>query len=185
MNLPNKLTLLRMVSIPFFVGIALAPQLPGRYFWATVIFAVASATDFLDGYIARKQGLVTDFGKLMDPLADKLLVASALIIFVKLEAAGAVPVIVIISREFLVTAVRTLAAQKGTVIAADMFGKFKTVAQIAWIITGFLNLHLLESGSFPPVFAAVSSALGWIAVVLTVLSGANYVIKNRELFRDR
>ena len=129
MNLPNKLTVMRMALIPVFLVFMLVESIPHRYLIAAVIFAAASFTDYLDGHIARRDGLVTNFGKLMDPLADKLLVFSALVCFIELEMSSALIVFIILAREFLVTSVRLIAAEQGTVIAADIWGKMKTVSQ--------------------------------------------------------
>ena len=133
MNLPNKLTVMRMALIPVFLVFMLVESIPHRYLIAAVIFAAASFTDYLDGHIARRDGLVTNFGKLMDPLADKLLVFSALVCFIDLEMSSALIVFIILAREFLVTSVRLIAAEQGTVIAADIWGKMKTVSQIIWV----------------------------------------------------
>ena len=132
MNLPNKLTVLRMLMIPLFL-ICMEVPFEGRYLWALVLFALASFTDLLDGKIARARGLVTDFGKLMDPLADKLLVMAAMVSLITKGMVPAVFVIVILAREFLVTSVRLVAAGKGTVLAADIWGKIKTALQMVWI----------------------------------------------------
>ena len=123
MNLPNKLTILRIVMVPFFVFFLLADFVPHRYLFALILFCAASYTDHLDGKIARRDNLITNFGKLMDPLADKILVMSALICLVKLDLASAVCVILIMLREFAVTSVRLLAVEQGRVIAANNWGK--------------------------------------------------------------
>ena len=187
MNLPNKLTLLRMGLIPVFLFFLLYRQVPNHYLWALVVFAAASITDTLDGRIARSRGLITDFGKFMDPLADKLLVMSALVGFVDVMDVPAVVVIVILAREFLVTALRTLAADNGVVIAADGWGKLKTVLQMFWICFTLLFLWVMEAGLDRNGRVFVSMAviyLGGMALVtaVTILSGANYMWKNRELF---
>ncbi|HPF28653.1 MAG TPA: CDP-diacylglycerol--glycerol-3-phosphate 3-phosphatidyltransferase, partial [Lachnospiraceae bacterium] len=144
MNLPNKLTLLRMILIPFFVFFLLT-EYAGNYseYIALGIFVVASLTDFLDGYIARKYELVTNFGKFMDPLADKLLVSSAMICFVELGRMPAWIVIVIISREFIISGFRLIAVDNRVVIAASWWGKFKTAFQIIMVILMILNLEIL------------------------------------------
>ena len=143
MNLPNKLTCLRMLMVPFFVA-AMALPFSNHYLWALILFIAASFTDMLDGKIARKQGLITDFGKFMDPLADKILVTSALICFVDLWVTPAAVIIVIIAGEFIVTSLRLIAAPKGIVIAADIFGKMKTVSQMIWVATTILQMYLEE-----------------------------------------
>ena len=142
MNLPNKLTVMRMALIPVFLVFMLVESIPHRYLIAAVIFAAASFTDYLDGHIARRDGLVTNFGKLMDPLADKLLVFSALVCFIELEMSSALIVFIILAREFLVTSVRLIAAEQGTVIAADIWGKMKTVSQIIWVLVALIALWL-------------------------------------------
>ena len=181
MNLPNKLTVLRMVMIPFFVFFMLMPSVPHHYLWAVVIFAAASFTDMLDGKIARKYHLVTDFGKLMDPLADKMLVNAALVCFTALGLVSPVVVIIILGREFLVTSIRQIAAANGRVIAADLYGKVKTVFQMLSIIAAMIlcDESILLAGK-----QTVIDVLMWITTALTVLSGANYVVKNIEIFRD-
>ena len=141
MNLPNKLTLFRVILIPFFVFFLLAPYFEGYgNYVAVVIFIVASITDFLDGKIARKYNLVTNFGKFMDPLADKLLVSSALISLIALNKIPAWIVIVIIAREFIISGFRLVAADNGVVIAASYWGKFKTAFQMVTVIVLILNI---------------------------------------------
>ena len=187
MNLPNKLTLLRMGLIPVFLFFLMYRGVPYHYFWALAVFAAASITDTLDGRIARSRGLITDFGKFMDPLADKLLVMSALVGFVDVMDVPAVVVIVILAREFLVTALRTLAADNGVVIAADGWGKLKTVLQMFWICFTLLFLGAMDAGldQNGSLFGAMAMVyLGGMALVtaVTIISGANYMWKNRELF---
>lgn len=188
MNLPNKLTMLRILLVPFFVLFMSMGESPAYGFIALAIFVVASLTDLFDGKIARKHGLVTNFGKLMDPLADKVLVMSAMICFVAIEYAPAWIVIVILTREFLVTSLRLIAAGEGIVIAADKWGKIKTVTQMTWIIWSLLWKSLLGSGALdglPLEIAAIGYGLVIIlmfaSMFFTLLSGFNYVIKNRKL----
>lgn len=184
MNLPNKLTILRIIMIPAFLVALMCPlgldkQL-ARYI-ATGIFCVASATDALDGYIARKYNLVTNFGKFMDPLADKLLVCSAMIALIGIaDAHVALPnwvVIVIIAREFIITGFRTLAAEQNVVIAASKWGKAKTISQMLMLI-----LLLLNFGNAAFTYAA--NALIALSVVLTVVSACDYIIKNRGVLKE-
>lgn len=186
MNLPNKLTVLRVLMIPLFLFFFMAEELAGNYFWALIIFAAASITDMLDGQIARKRGLVTDFGKLMDPLADKLLVMSALICLLQGRDFWIICLILIMSREFLVTSIRLLAAGKGTVIAADIWGKLKTASQMVWICLALLDRSLMEVADVPPQLMVLLEylvlGLFYAMVALTVLSGVNYCWKNRRLF---
>lgn len=186
MNTPNKLTVLRMALIPLFLVFMLIQYIPHRFLCALIIFVIASFTDFLDGYIARKQNLVTNFGKLMDPLADKLLVFSALLCFVRSGYASAVAVFAILAREFLVTSVRMLALEKGIVIAADIWGKVKTVLQMTWIIYALLIQWYFESlvtaGSWFTWPYQLNNILQWVVVALTIFSGFNYISKNKNLF---
>ena len=174
MNLPNRLTMLRILLVPVFVLLFYA----GWYFLSLIVFAAASITDTLDGYIARSQNLVTNFGKLMDPLADKILVMAAMLCFVQAGRCPAWVVIVILAREFLVTSLRLIAAGEGIVIAADVFGKLKTIFQMVWIVCGLLAL----SFSGVKLFSAFASVLMWVSLALALLSGANYCIKNRAVF---
>ena len=146
MNLPNKLTTFRVILIPFFVFFLLAPYFEGYgNYIALVIFIVASLTDFLDGKIARKYNLVTNFGKFMDPLADKILVTAALIYFIPLRLAPAWIVILILAREFLVTSLRLIASGKGIVIAADKWGKYKTATTMVWICYALLMTNFIDT----------------------------------------
>jgi len=189
MNLPNKLTMLRIILVPFFVLFMSIGASAVNLFIALVIFIVASLTDMLDGKIARKYGLVTNFGKLMDPLADKVLVMSAMLCFVSAGLAPAWIVIVILTREFLVTSLRLIAAGEGTVIAADKWGKIKTVTQMIWIIWTILWIFVINLGVFndsPEMGAALfgwllSDILMYASTFFTLLSGFNYVYKNRQL----
>ena len=189
MNLPNKLTLLRIILIPAFMLFAAEP--PGwlyapaagfimEYGLATAgaIFVVAFATDLLDGHIARKYNLVTDFGIFLDPIADKLLVTAALVALTARGALGAWIPVVIVSRELIVTGMRLLGANKGVVLAAGRLGKIKTFVQWA-------ALTLMLFGNFGAAFLIninAGLALLYIAAVLTIISGADYIIKNRSLF---
>ena len=171
MNLPNKLTVLRICMIPFFVAALLYENGADQTMRiiANVIFITASLTDLLDGKIARKYGLVTNFGKFMDPLADKLLVCSALICLIQLGQLPAWVVIVIISREFIISGFRLVAADNGIVIAASYWGKFKTVFQMTAVVLLIFNI---------PPLSVLTSAVLWIAVILTVVSLVDYVAKN-------
>ena len=187
MNLPNKLTLARIVMIPVFLAAFYLTQIPCNYLIAFVIFVVASITDILDGQIARKRGLVTDFGVLMDPLADKILVMAAMICFLSVELIHGAVVVIILAREFMVTSIRLVAAGKGDVIAADIWGKIKTILQMIWICAGLLYLAL--AGDYMPgwILAALLwlfIILTWAVVAATVFSGVNYTVKNRRLFAD-
>ena len=173
MNLPNTLTSIRMfLIIPFVMIMQIAPDGNGR-FAALVIFIIASITDFLDGYIARKNHLVTNFGKFMDPLADKLLVSAAMICLVSMDRLPAWMVIIIISREFAISGFRLIAADNGIVIAASWWGKFKTVSQMIRII--LLIAHL------GGIFTVLENVFMWIALILTVVSLADYIWKNKKV----
>lgn len=174
MNLPNRLTMLRIILVPVFVVLFKFDYC----YAALIVFVAASLTDMLDGKIARARNLITNFGKLMDPLADKILVMSAMLCFVGIGLAPEWVVIVILAREFLVTSLRLIAAGEGRVIAADMFGKCKTVAQMAWIVCGLLAI----ATDFIGLFAVLTRVLMWLSAALALLSGANYCIRNRDVF---
>jgi CDP-diacylglycerol--glycerol-3-phosphate 3-phosphatidyltransferase len=173
MNLPNKLTLLRVILVPFFVVFLTIEMFDLRVqaIIALCIFAAASFTDFLDGYYARKLNLITTFGKFLDPLADKVLVVSALICFIPLGAAHPIAVIIIVVREFMVSGLRLVTADKGVVVSAGIWGKIKTAftmgAEI--IILVFLIIGL------SPALTITANILVWIAAALTVISGAIYL----------
>ncbi len=173
MNLPNKLTLLRVFMIPFFVVFMLTSLGGTAGKWiALTIFILASITDWLDGYLARKNNLVTNFGKFMDPLADKLLVCSAMICLVELNRLAAWIVIVIISREFIISGFRLIASDNGVVIAASYWGKFKTVFQMVMIILLIMDLQ-------NQILQVITTVCVWIALILTVVSLIDYLIKNK------
>lgn len=174
MNLPNKLTVLRVMMIPFFVVFMLMDITGAADKWiALAIFIVASLTDLLDGKIARKYNLVTNFGKFMDPLADKLLVSAAMICMIEKGMLASWIVIIIISREFIISGFRLVASDSGIVIAASYWGKFKTVFQMLMIIVLIMDLG--------GVFDIVGTVLVWIALVLTVVSLVDYVMKNKQV----
>jgi CDP-diacylglycerol--glycerol-3-phosphate 3-phosphatidyltransferase len=181
MNLPNKLTLFRVILIPFFVFFLLAPYFEGYgNYIALAIFFVASLTDMLDGKIARKYNLITDFGKFMDPLADKLLVCSALIGLVELELLPAWIVIIIIAREFIISGFRLIASDNGIVIAASYWGKFKTVFQMLMVIVLILNQYLEN-----PVLSVIGTILIVLATLLTVISLIDYIWKNKNVLKEQ
>ena len=174
MNLPNKLTILRVILIPFFVVFMLFDITGAADKWiALVIFCVASLTDMLDGKIARKYNLVTNFGKFMDPLADKLLVCTALICLTSMNRLNVIVVLVIIAREFIISGFRLVASDNGIVIAASYWGKFKTVSQKALII-----LLIMDLGG---VWNVVVTVLTWVALLLTVVSLIDYIAKNKQV----
>ena len=174
MNLPNKLTILRVILIPFFVVFMLFDITGAADKWiALVIFCVASLTDMLDGKIARKYNLVTNFGKFMDPLADKLLVCTALICLTSMNRLNVIVVLVIIAREFIISGFRLVASDNGIVIAARYWGKFKTVSQMALIIVLIMDLG--------GVWNVVGTVLTWVALLLTVVSLIDYIAKNKQV----
>ena len=174
MNLPNKLTTFRVILIPFFVFFMLAPNMTGiNNYIAVAIFIVASLTDLLDGKIARKYNLVTNFGKFMDPLADKLLVCSAMICLIQTGQLAAWIVVIIIAREFIISGFRLVAADNDIVIAASYWGKFKTVSQMIMII-----LLLIDLGG---VFDILEQIFIWLSLALTVISLITYIWQNRSV----
>ena len=173
MNLPNKLTVFRILCIPLFVVFMLVNTVPYNNYIAVGIFIVASLTDMLDGKIARKYNLVTNFGKFMDPLADKMLVSSAFICLVAQNKIAAWIVIVIIAREFIISGFRLVASDNGVVIAANYWGKFKTVSQMAMIIVLIADLG--------GVFDLIGQILIWLALALTIISLIDYVWTNRQV----
>ena len=176
MNLPNKLTILRMIMIVPFVVFMLVPIGGAAGKWiALALFVIASLTDLLDGKIARKYNLVTTFGKFMDPLADKLLVCSALICLVELGRIPAWIVIIIISREFIISGFRLGASDKGVVIAASWWGKFKTTFQMVMIVLMIADIAALS---------IVTQIVMWIALILTVVSLVDYLVKNKDVMKD-
>ena len=175
MNLPNKLTMFRVVLIPFFVLFMLVPITSVDKWIALGIFIVASLTDLLDGKIARKYNLVTNFGKFMDPLADKLLVCSALICLVALSKIPAWIVIVIIAREFIISGFRLMASDNGVVIAASYWGKFKTTFQMIMICLMIADIQAIQ---------IVTDVVMWIALILTVVSLVDYLVKNKDVMKD-
>lgn len=179
MNLPNKLTLLRVFMIPFFIFFLLSNNIQYSNYIACGIFCAASLTDWCDGYLARKHNLVTNFGKFMDPLADKLLVSSALICFVAMDSIKlpAWIVIVIISREFIISGFRLIASDNGVVIAASYWGKFKTVSQM--IMSILLIIHYDNSA-----FHVAEQIFIYISVILTIVSLVDYIAKNRNVLSE-
>ena len=198
MNLPNKLTLLRLILIPFFIAAFYLGFFAGHYFVALGIFVVASLTDFLDGYIARKYNMVTDLGKFLDPIADKVLVLAGLIVLIadpyETNVFGRISIIgiiyggvgvsIIMAREMVVSSLRMMAAKKGIVLAAEMTGKVKTFFTDVTIIVLLLAGDLLN---FAPDVGVVFDYIGLvcfgISVLLTIISGCSYLIKNKEVFK--
>ena len=194
MNLPNKLTLLRIILVPFFI-IAMLVQFPFHYLVAGCIFGIASVTDTLDGKIARSRNLVTDFGKFADPLADKILVLTALVCFLQvglLGSFGAIPVIIVLFREFAVSGIRLVAASSGKVVAANIWGKIKTVSQMVGISVIFVMQVVLEilgamkvsTGFISEVFYYIGNGLIWLSTVFTLISGIIYLKDNISFLKD-
>ena len=195
MNLPNKLTVLRIILVPFMVA-AMLIEFPFHYLVAGLIFGVASITDYFDGKIARSRNLITDFGKFADPIADKILVISALVCFLARGLCDPIIIIIVLFREFVVTSIRLSAASSGKVVAANMWGKVKTVTQMIAIIDVFVFQVALEVYTVFPyapelaiqmmenIFFVVGEVLLWISVVFTVISGVKYVIDNKDAISD-
>lgn len=177
MNLPNKLTVARVTAVPFFI----AAYVTGHFISAFILFAAASLTDMLDGRIARKYNLVTNFGKIMDPLADKILVYSAFCLMIGDSTMQAWMLIVILAREFAVGGMRTVAASEGIVIAAGMSGKVKTVLQMIAVPLLLLSRALTGNGLYEICHAAAMVFL-WASLIMTVYSGIEYIAKNRNIF---
>lgn len=193
MNLPNKLTVTRVVLIPVVAALMLYAPAGGWLFWllAGLVYGAAAITDAFDGSIARKRGLITDFGKLMDPVADKLLVAAVFICLVELGLCSSWVLIIILAREFLVTSVRSVASSRGLVIAANKWGKAKTIFQMTAIVVVFvleLAKSLLGGMPFGELFCTISNLteqiMLWLSAAITLISGAVYVYQSRELFLD-
>lgn len=177
MNLPNKITIARVFMIPLFLVIYLMPSIPYNNYIAAAIFIIACLTDALDGYLARKYHLITNFGKFADPLADKLLVSSALICFVELGLVSAWVIIVIISREFIISGFRLVASDNGVVIAASHIAKFKTTAQMIMSILLIVNLDISFFNILEQIFI-------YLSLVLTVVSLIDYLYKNRKVLHE-
>lgn len=177
MNLANKITIARILTVPVFI-IFLLSDLPYSNYLAAIIFVIAASTDSMDGYIARKKNQVTNLGKFMDPLADKLLITSALVGLVEMGRIPSIAAIIIISREFIITGFRTVAASEGLVIAASWWGKLKTVIQIVAIVA-----ILLGNYPFSLIGFAFDRIVLYVAVIITILSGVDYIYKNRNLFK--
>lgn len=200
MNFPNKLTVGRIILVPFFIAALLIP-FPLHNIAALLLFIAASITDLLDGKIARKRNLITDFGKFADPLADKILVLSALLCFIQLGWCDCVAVIIVLFREFTVTSIRLIAAAKGEVIAANIWGKVKTVTQMVAIIAIlvfraayeviFMLLPADITGNAD--FCATANqwlfwggeALVWISTVFAIISGVIYLVQNRHFISEK
>lgn len=195
MNLPNKLTVVRIVLAPLFLALALW-EFPFHYAVSLVVFIAAAITDMFDGKIARARGLITNLGKFLDPLADKMLTTAAFLLFLAIDKMNVWALMLILTREFMVTSVRLLAAKGGKVIAASMWGKAKTVAQFIAIIFMLTALEFstwqtsfLAGVSLPDAVFSVPLVIGevliWISTVLSLIAGVEYVWLNREYFLDK
>lgn len=184
LNTPNKLTIARMIISPIFLAVIMWSSLPHRFLWAMLIFIAASITDAVDGKLARKNNQVTNFGKLLDPIADKVLTTAALLAFMKLGLCNIWIVMIVLTREFAIASIRMIAASNGTVIPANIWGKLKTVSQMVFTI---LIMFLGEIYSYAPnivpgvtvpyylTLSNISNALLWITAILTVVSGVIYI----------
>jgi CDP-diacylglycerol--glycerol-3-phosphate 3-phosphatidyltransferase len=177
MNLPNKITIFRVALIPVFVLFMLMDRIPGGKYIAAGVFVIAALSDFLDGYIARKHKLVTNFGKFMDPIADKLLVCSALICFVELHLLPSWIVIIIIARDFIINGFRLIASDNGVVVAASKWGKLKTNIQMIMSVMLIINLDF-------PFINILEQIMIYFALILTVVSLVDYIIKNRQVLLE-
>lgn len=196
MNLPNKLTILRILLVPFMIA-ALLIDFPHHFLVAGLLFGAASLTDFFDGKIARERNLITDFGKFADPLADKILVISCLVCFVAMKLCDPILLIIVLFREFAVTSIRLVAASTGKVIAANMWGKVKTVTQIIAIVAVFTFQYFLElCRLYIPIPKEIADiiamwlniggvALLWISTVMAIISGVIYIKDNKNCIKDR
>lgn len=192
MNLANKLTMLRIFLVPIFLIFIAMKGIPYGTILATLVFIIASLTDQLDGYIARSRNQVTTFGKFMDPLADKLLVTSALISLVELGLIPSYAAIIIIAREFAVSGLRTIAASEGKIIAASWWGKIKTVIQIIAIVLLLIKVNIGTSpylaslinnnSALNKFFEVTPTVFLYLAVIITIISGIDYFIKNKRVF---
>ena len=192
MNLPNKLTMLRIMLVPLFVAAMLIP-FPLHNLAALLIFAIASITDMFDGRIARERNLVTDFGKFADPLADKILVLAAMLCFVQNGLCDCVAVIIVLLREFAVTSIRLIAAAKGEVVAANIWGKVKTVTQMTAIIAILVMQSVLDvltlasvdiPALLPGIFFCAGEVLIWISTIFAIISGVIYLKQNWKFIEE-
>lgn len=184
MNLPNKITVFRVILIPIFVVLLMVESIPFNNFLALAVFSIACFTDFLDGYLARKYKLVTNFGKFMDPLADKVLVCTAMILLIELGKVSAIVVAIIMAREFIISGFRLIASDNGVVIAASYIGKFKTVAQMFMCIFMLFTANPEYDNAFFRFIDTLGVIFMWLALVLTVVSLIDYVYKNRQVLKD-
>ena len=189
LNTPNKLTILRVIMTPIFLAVLLWESLPHRFLFATILYSLAAITDAIDGHLARKNNQITNFGKLLDPIADKILTTSALLAFMTMGLCNIWIVMLVLTREFAIASVRMIAAAGGVVIPANMWGKAKTVSQMTFTIIIMLLAELYQylpvvPGTNCPAFltlANVSNCLLWITAILTVVSGAIYIKDSKNV----
>lgn len=183
MTTANKITIMRILLVPIFMGFLLNDAI-----WcqiaALIIFVVASATDGIDGYIARHYNQITNFGKFMDPLADKMLTTAAFLVLLEHGRVSSIAVMIVLAREFMVSGVRMIAGSEGKVIAASMLGKIKTVSQMMAIVAAII---LMNGKIFPEQDTAMrlTDILVWVSTAITVVSGIDYIVKNRDIFKDK
>ena len=178
MNLPNKLTVLRMILVPVFMVLMMFSGV--WQFLGLLVFIIASVTDWLDGYLARRDNLVTTFGKFMDPLADKMLTTAALLILMEKGFISSWVLLIVLGREFLVAGVRLAAVGEGKVIAASIWGKAKTVSQMIAIIASIILINIPNFDAF-----VIVNVLIWISTILTLISGADYLIQNKDFIKTK
>lgn len=194
MNTPNKLTIIRIIIVPFIIAATLI-NFPFHFIVAGLLFGAASITDMLDGRIARKNNIVTDFGKFADPLADKILVISSFICFLKIGLPIAIPIIIVLFREFMVTSIRLVAASKGQVIAANIWGKVKTISQIVAVLIYYLLFGIYDILNFYVILPdetqlfiiinIICILVVWISTIFTIISGVKYIIDNKYIINEK
>ncbi len=185
MNLPNRLTMLRIILVPFMVLFMLVHEIPYAYIWALIIFVVASLTDMLDGKIARSRNLITDFGKFLDPIADKILVISAMVCLIPDGYCHPLIVIVVMFREFIVSSLRLIAASQNVVIAAGKSGKLKTMSQMVSITVILFLLGINHIVSLDIDIVLISNVLLWITAAIAMISCVDYIYHNRDMIKER
>ncbi len=180
MNLPNKLTLFRMVITPVFLALFIAEGLPHHFLWGLILFSIGSVTDFADGRLARKYNQITVFGKLADPVADKMLTTAALLAFMQMGLCSIWIVMIVLIREFAITSFRLVASAQGLVIPANIYGKLKTISQMVFTVLIMLLGELKSCGLLPDSvnFPVLSNCLLWVTAVLAVISGVIYVVQS-------
>ncbi len=185
MNLPNKLSLLRILLVPVLCLLFELEDIPYNHTFALIVYIIASATDLLDGLLARRLNLVTDFGRFIDPVADKLLTSTAFIYMLVMGYTDAVVILVIFAREFAVTALRAIAASHGEVIAANLGGKIKTILQIVVTILWFIFLVASEIGFVIPYAQPIVASLMWVVAAVTLITGVDYIFKGKAFLAEK